>query len=181
MAHYLFLFSLVVIWVMLLYHMFLMLGGVLHYSRFENVIPKWRRNLGELPHVSIMLPAHNEAVVIRKTLLAMSRLNYPKDKLEVIVINDNSSDNTGDIAREFSKEHPFIKVVDTEPPYAGKGKSSALNYGFKQSTGKYIIVYDADNTTEKEAVFNLVLGLENDPKAGAMVGKFRVTNEKKNL
>lgn len=181
MANTLFIYSLVVIWVMLLYHMFLMLGGFLHSVRFEKVIPKWERNLGELPTVSILIPAHNEAVVIEKTLHAMVRLDYPKSKLEVIVINDNSSDNTGEIARKMGEKYPFIKVHDTVAPRAGKGKSSALNSGFEVSTGKYIAVYDADNTPERKAIYNLVLGLENDPKAGAVVGKFRVINAKQTL
>lgn len=181
MANTLFLISLVVIWTMLLYHMFLMIGGNMHFWRFERVIPKWKENLGELPRVSVLIPAHNEAVVIEATLRSMIRLDYPKDKLEVIVINDNSSDNTGELARAIAKDYPFIKVLDTEPPHAGKGKSSALNQGYKISTGKYLVVYDADNTPEKEAVYNLVLGLENDEKAGAMVGKFRVANAKQTL
>lgn len=166
---------------MLLYHMFLMLGGYLHFLRYEAVIPSWEKNMSSLPKVSIFIPAHNEAVVIRKTLQAMIRLDYPKDLLEVIVINDNSSDKTGEIAREISEKHSFIKVIDTEPPNTGKGKSTALNEALKIATGKYIAVYDADNTPEKEAIYHLVMGLENDPKAGAMVGKFRVSNAKKTL
>src|SRR5699024_1572354 len=144
-------FSLVVIWIMLLYHMFLMLGGYLHFLRFGKVIPIWKQKMkGELPKVSILIPAHNEAVVIETTLNAMIRLNYPTDKLEVIVINDNSSDQTGEIARKIGEDYSFIKVVDTIPPYSGIGKSSALNYGFKESVGKYIVVYDADNTPEQD-------------------------------
>lgn len=166
---------------MLLYHMFLMLGGYLHFRKFEKVIPKWEKNMNDLPKVSILIPAHNEAVVIEKTLKSMTRLNYPKDKLEVIVINDNSSDQTGEIAQAIGKKHPYIKVVKTVPPHAGKGKSSALNQGFQSSTGKYIIVYDADNTPESDAIYHLVMGLENDKKAGAVVGKFRVSNAKKSL
>lgn len=169
------------IWVMLLYHMFLMLGGYLHFWKFSKVIPQWEKNMNDLPKVSILIPAHNEAVVIKKTLQAMTRLEYPNDRLEVIVINDNSSDQTGSIARALSNKHPFIKVVDTVPPHAGKGKSSALNTGLKIATGKYIVVYDADNTPERRAVYNLVMGLENDQKAGAVVGKFRVSNAKKTL
>lgn len=182
MANILFLTSLIVIWIMLLYHMFLMLGGYLHFLRFENVMPEWDKKMqGSLPKVSVLIPAHNEAVVIKNTLNAMIRLNYPRDKLEVIVINDNSSDKTGDIARHIAKDHSFIHVVNTVHPYSGKGKSSALNFGFKTATGKYIAVYDADNTPEPDAIYNLVMGLENDEKAGAMVGKFRVINAKKSL
>lgn len=166
---------------MLLYHMFLMLGGYFHFFRYENVIPEWKKAMKTLPKVSVLIPAHNEAVVIENTLKSMVRLDYPKEKLEVIVINDNSSDATGSIARKIAAQHPFIKVVDTVAPYAGKGKSSALNYGFQASTGEYIIVYDADNTPEPKAVYYLVMGLMNDEKAGAIVGKFRVANAKKSL
>lgn len=181
MANILFLFSLIVIWTMLLYHMFLMLGGYLHFRRFEKVIPTWEKNMNDLPIVSVLIPAHNEAVVIRKTLQAMTRLDYPKDRLEVIVINDNSSDDTGEIARKMGEEHPFIRVIETTPPNKGKGKSSALNTGYAVSKGEYIIVYDADNTPEPQSVYYLVMGLMNDPKAGAMVGKFRVSNAKETL
>jgi len=182
MANILFIISLVVIWVMLLYHMFLMLGGYLHFTRFDKVIPAWSEKLkGELPKVSVMIPAHNEAVVIDNTLKAMVQLNYPKDKLEVIVISDNCSDDTSKIAQKVAEKHPFVKVVETEGEFKGKGKSSALNYGFQQSTGEYIAVYDADNTPERDAIYHLVMGLENDEKAGAVVGKFRVVNAKKSL
>ncbi|MCI3987884.1 glycosyltransferase family 2 protein, partial [Bacillus vallismortis] len=78
----------------------------------------------DLPKVSVLIPAHNEEVVIRQTLKAMVNLYYPKDRLEIIVINDNSSDRTGDIVGEFSRQYDFIKMVVTKPPHAGKGKSS---------------------------------------------------------
>lgn len=133
------------------------------------------------PKVSVLIPAHNEEVVIEDTIKAMIKLKYPLDKLEVIIINDNSSDLTGEIAASYAAQYPFLKVVHTTPEYAGKGKSSALNYGLKKSNGDIIVVYDADNTPEPEAVYYLVLGLQNDPKAGAMVGKFRVSNAAKNI
>jgi cellulose synthase/poly-beta-1,6-N-acetylglucosamine synthase-like glycosyltransferase len=72
-------------------------------------------------------------------------------------------------------------VVHTKPPHAGKGKSGALNQGLKRATGEVIAVYDADNTPERKAIYYLVLALQNDPKAGAVVGKFRVINASRNL
>ena len=73
------------------------------------------RKDGELPKVSVLIPAHNEEVVIRQTLKAMVNLYYPKDRLEIIVVNDNSSDRTGDIVNEFSRQYDFIKMVITKP------------------------------------------------------------------
>ncbi|HZG18037.1 MAG TPA: glycosyltransferase family 2 protein [Candidatus Bathyarchaeia archaeon] len=181
MANDLFYLSLAVIWLMLLYHMFLMQGGYLHYLRYEKPIEGWEKEDKPLPKVSILIPAHNEEMVIERTIKAMVRLHYPKDKLEVIVINDNSSDRTGDIASSFAAKYPFVKVVTTQPPYAGKGKSTALNQGLLQASGEVIVVYDADNTPERMAVYYLVLALLNDERAGVVVGKFRVNNAQTNL
>ncbi|WP_107838988.1 glycosyltransferase family 2 protein [Metasolibacillus meyeri] len=176
MADLLFYCSLILIWVMLLYHMFLMQGGYLHFRSFEKPIDKWSEKMVDVPTVSIFIPAHNEAVVIEQTLRAMSRLHYPKDKLEVIVINDNSSDDTGIIASKFAEKFPFIRVIETVEPNKGKGKSSALNSALADSESEIVVVYDADNTPERMAVWYLVMGLVNDPKAAATVGKFRVIN-----
>lgn len=176
MADLLFYISLVLIWTMLLYHMFLMQGGYLHYKNFEKPIKDWQQNMKDLPTVSVFIPAHNEEVVIGQTLAAMSRLYYPKDKLEVIVICDNCSDDTLKITQSYAAKFPFIRAVETEGDNKGKGKSSALNTALAQSSSEYIVVYDADNTPEKEAVLYLVMGLINDAKAAAVVGKFRVIN-----
>lgn len=176
MADLLFYISLVLIWTMLLYHMFLMQGGYLHYKNFEKPIKDWQQNMKDLPTVSVFIPAHNEEVVIGQTLAAMSRLYYPKDKLEVIVICDNCSDDTLKITQSYAAKFPFIRAVETEGDNKGKGKSSALNTALAQSSSEYIVVYDADNTPEKEAVWYLVMGLINDAKAAAVVGKFRVIN-----
>lgn len=181
MADVLFYLSLILIWIMLLYHMFLMQGGFQHYLTYEKVLPEWTKQGKELPTVSILIPAHNEEVVIRQTLKAMVQLSYPKHLLEIIVINDNSSDGTWDIVRSFSEQYDHVHMIETKPPFAGKGKSTALNEGLKASTGEVICVYDADNMPEQKAVYHLVLGLLNDPKAGAVVGKFRVINAAKNL
>ncbi|KUF34176.1 MULTISPECIES: glycosyltransferase family 2 protein [Lysinibacillus] len=176
MANTLFFISLFLIWIMLLYHMFLMEGGYLHFRTFEKPIDEWAKKMDKVPSVSIFIPAHNEALVIDQTLRAMSRLYYPKDQLEVIVINDNSSDETGAIAEQYAKKFPFIRVIETVEPNKGKGKSSALNSALADSTGDIVVVYDADNTPERMAVWYLVMGLINDPKAAATVGKFRVIN-----
>lgn len=166
---------------MLFYHAFLMIGGFLHLLKDGKFKKGLKISLGSFPKVSILIPAHNEEVVIEDTIKSMIQLNYPKDKLEVIVINDNSSDLTGAIIDSYSKRYPFIKAVHTKPPNAGKGKSGALNQGLKHSTGEIIAVYDADNTPEPNAILYLVLGLCNDKNAGAIVGKFRVVNANQNI
>lgn len=181
MANLLFYSSLTVIWMMLLYHMFLMQGGYIHYLRYRRPIQEWEKKKQKLPKVSILIPAHNEEVVIERTIKSMLKLEYPNDALEIIVINDNSKDRTGEIADSYASRYPQLKVVHLIPPNIGGGKSGALNHGFKHATGEVIIVYDADNTPERKAVYYLVLAMLNDPKAGAIVGKFRVVNAAQTL
>ncbi|MEW9700597.1 glycosyltransferase [Paenibacillus sp. SI8] len=181
MANTLFYASLTVIWLMLLYHMFLMQGGYMHYLRYRRPIAEWEKKQHNWPKVSVMIPAHNEEVVIERTIKAMLKLEYPKDLLEIIVINDNSKDRTGEIADSYASRYPRLKVVHLKPPNIGGGKSGALNQGFKHATGDVIVVYDADNTPERKAVYYLVLAMLNDPKAGAVVGKFRVINAAQTL
>lgn len=163
---------------MLLYHMFLAQGGYTLYRTFSRVIPSWEQNMRkiELPKVNVFIPAHNEEVVIKQTLTAMTLLYYPKDKLEVVLICDNCSDRTKEIGQRFADNYPYIRILETEGEYKGKGKSSALNYALHNTDGEIIIVYDADNTPERKSVWYLVMGLLNDAKAAVMVGKFRVVN-----
>ncbi|MCP8967819.1 glycosyltransferase family 2 protein [Ectobacillus ponti] len=182
MGETLFLSSFYIIWFILLYYIFLMQGGFLHSLHYRKIEKTWKTLRNEdMPKVSVLIPAHNEEVVIRQTLTAMANLIYPKDKLEVIVINDNSSDRTGEICREFSEKYAFITCVATKPPFAGRGKSSALNQGLAASSGEIIVIYDADNEPEPPAVYRLAMALIHDQKAAAVVGKFRVINAARNL
>ena len=116
--------SLLLIWAMLFYHAFLMLGGYYHSLKYKNYKRRLNRlNLpeGEYPTVSILIPAHNEEMVIVETIQSMIQLDYPKHKLEVVIINDNSSDQTGSIIDKYAKAYSYIHAVHTKPPFAGRG------------------------------------------------------------
>jgi cellulose synthase/poly-beta-1,6-N-acetylglucosamine synthase-like glycosyltransferase len=168
---------------MLLYHMFLMLGGYLYAERMEKLKaqPRRQRPDDEWPTVSVLIPAHNEDIVIRYTLDAMLRLDYPRDKIEIIVIDDNSHDATGEIVDEYCARDSRVRCLHLKPPHAAKGKSNALNQGLRIAKGEFIVVYDADNTPNSAAVKYLVEAALEDPTIGAVTGKFRVINAKKNL
>lgn len=181
MVNFLFYLSLFLIWFMLVYHMFLMQGGYMHFLRYQKKADLWEKRMAYYPKVSIIIPAHNEEVVIENTIEAMIRLKYPRKRLELIIVNDNSTDNTGSIINKYARAYSFIKAIHTKPPYAGRGKSGALNSGLVAATGEYIVVYDADNQPEEDAVYYLAQALQNDQKAGAVDGKFRVLNANKNM
>jgi cellulose synthase/poly-beta-1,6-N-acetylglucosamine synthase-like glycosyltransferase len=161
--------------------MVLVTSGFINYLKHH--IDKRPRVLNEYPFVSILIPAHNEEKVIEKTVQSILDLDYDNNKYEIIVVNDNSSDNSAKILQRLKDKNPhrFLKIINTDNIIGGKGKSNALNIGFKQSIGDLIAIYDADNTPERQALKELVYAIENDPEAGAVIGKFRCRNKNKNL
>jgi cellulose synthase/poly-beta-1,6-N-acetylglucosamine synthase-like glycosyltransferase len=178
---YLFLYCMISIWVMLFVNIVLMIGGYVYYLKTLKM--NLDDPLESYPLVSILIPAHNEEKVIEQTVMALIALDYPQDKLEIIVINDNSSDRTGEILAEVQRRHPRfnLQVITTDKLTGGKGKSNALNIGYQASKGELIAVYDADNTPERNALKYLVHTLAKDDSLGAVIGKFRTRNKSKNL
>ena len=123
------------------------------------------------PKVSIIVPAYNEADNIANTIENLLKLDYPKDKLEIIVVDDGSKDNTYEIAKKYEKYG--VKVFRKE----NGGKASALNYGFLRSTGEIIVSLDADSYPERNALKNLVKYFD-DPEVMAVTPSVKVENPK---
>ena len=132
------------------------------------------------PYISIIIPSHNEEHVIRRILQRMTELTYPKNKLEVIVIDDASTDRTYEIATEFSKNYPFIKVLKRNKNEGGKGKPEALNSCLKYVNGEIIYCFDADYWPQLDIVEKLTAYFR-DPKVGAVQGRVTVLNEPSSL
>lgn len=175
------LFAIIAIWVLMIMNIVLSVGGFIYYMKVEK--EGGRYSLDEYPMVSVMVPAHNESIVIQRTVRALLNFSYPKDRYEIIVINDNSSDDTADRLAEIQRAYPDrkLKVINTGPDIGGKGKSNALNIGFNISEGEIIAIYDADNTPEPDALSILVENLMQDDKLGAVIGKFRTRNRNASL
>jgi cellulose synthase/poly-beta-1,6-N-acetylglucosamine synthase-like glycosyltransferase len=132
------------------------------------------------PPVSILIPARDEAQVIGRLLQRMTELTYPKNKLQVITIDDASSDSTGKIADEYAYKYGFIEVLHRENGNGGKGKAAALNSGLERSTGEIVICFDADYYPQRNIVEKLVRAFV-DPKVGAVQGRPVVLNEAQNV
>ena len=175
------LYAIISIWLLMIMNAVLSIGGFVYYMQVDK---KGRgKPLQEYPMVSILVPAHDEAVVITRTVRALLGLEYPKDRYEIIVINDNSTDDTVEKLEQVQAEFPDRKliVISTGPEIGGKGKSNALNIGFSVSTGDVIAIYDADNTPQPDALAILVETLMEDDKLGAVIGKFRTRNRNASL
>lgn len=158
-----------IIYPLIAYYLLLTLAGIRYYLKFR---ASMILDDEHLPTVTILIPARNEELVIESTLRAIIQLDYPKEKLEVILLNDGSTDRTEEIGRRFEKEYSFIKVINVEN--GGRGKSYALNYGLKFANGDIIAVYDADNQPERTSLRMLVSMIDN--KHPVVVGKVKTQN-----
>lgn len=170
------LYDIIAIWGLMLLNVALSIGGILYYLRAGR--SDGHIECKEYPMVSVMVPAHNESVVIEKTMEALLRFDYPSDRYEIIVINDNSTDNTKAVLMDIQRAHAGrrIIVVSTDSVVGGRGKSKALNIGLSVASGTVIAIYDADNTPEPDALRLLVENLVADDTLGAVIGKFRTRN-----
>lgn len=133
-----------------------------------------------LPNVSILIPASNEEKVIGRLLQRITNFTYPKEKLQVIVIDDASNDQTGEIADDYKNMYPFVEVVHRSANVGRKGKASAMNHGFKSVKNDIVLCFDADYYPQNDIVEKLIQVFD-DPKVGAVQGRVVVLNEPQNL
>lgn len=171
-------YAIAAIWSMMVLNVILSIGGYIYIYRCNKTDGHIPMAPEAYPMVSILVPAHNEALVLERTVKALLNFDYPEDKYEVIVINDNSTDNTVEIMSQLASVYPSKKLIciSTDNVVGGTGKSNALNIGFSVAKGSVIAIYDADNTPEKGALRLLVENLMADDKLGAVIGKFRTRN-----
>jgi cellulose synthase/poly-beta-1,6-N-acetylglucosamine synthase-like glycosyltransferase len=180
-VNYLFVFSVIIIWFMLGYQFILFLVGYLYGFRAEKQRRALEQQPLELPPISLMIPAHNEGIVITSTLEALLKLNYPADKLEILVVNDGSTDDTAKLVEAVAARDARVRLFNVPAEFAARGKSAALNRGLPECRHNVIGIFDADNVPEQDSVLHLARQLVADPSLGAVIGKFRCINKKKNL
>lgn len=116
----------------------------------------------KLPSVAIIVPCYNEEKTLAATLRSLLALRYPADKLEVIVVDDGSTDNTLRVAQEFGS-HAQLRVFTKE----NGGKHSAMNFGLAKTSADLIGCLDADSIVAPEALMAIVPVFAN-PKVSAV-------------
>jgi cellulose synthase/poly-beta-1,6-N-acetylglucosamine synthase-like glycosyltransferase len=165
---------------MIAYQLLLFIAGYLYSRRDAWVMPAIPPGL-DWPAVSILVPAHNEATVIALTLEHLCALDYPVDRMEIIIVDDGSTDGTGDIVDRVADRDSRVRCLRVPPHLGGRGKSAALELAVDASKNELIAIYDADNRPEPGSLRSLVSALVADPNLAATVGKFRCINRRRNL
>lgn len=176
-----FLLSVILIWFMIGYQFIFSVYGYINFIKSlkeKKVVDSQTYNY---PSCTILIPAHNEEKVISYTIEAMLAMEYPKDKLTVMVINDGSKDSTKEIIESYAAKDSRVVLYDVPKGQGGKGKSRALNLGVKQVKSEIIAIYDADNTPDPKALHYLVANLISNKELGAVIGKFRTVNKDRNM
>ncbi len=126
------------------------------------------------PAVSILIAAYNEEKYIANTLINKIGLDYPKDKIEIIVVSDASEDKTDKIVEKISAESDINVSLIRQEPRAGK--TSGLNLIVTEAKGEIIVFSDANSMYAKDALINLVRNFA-DNNVGYVTGKMVYTNE----
>ncbi|WP_211879643.1 bifunctional polysaccharide deacetylase/glycosyltransferase family 2 protein [Pseudarthrobacter albicanus] len=127
------------------------------------------------PFVSVVLPVFNEELVVAKTLDALRASDYPR--MEVVAINDGSTDDTLAVLIGYARTWPELRVID-QP---NGGKSAASNHGIAQSRGDVVVTLDGDTLFEPQTIKMFARHFcapRNGKKVGAVAGHVKVGNRR---
>jgi cellulose synthase/poly-beta-1,6-N-acetylglucosamine synthase-like glycosyltransferase len=130
-----------------------------------------------LPFVSVIVPVKNEERVVARLLKALSTLDYPVGKKEVIVVNDASTDRTGEICLGYAASHPEVKVLERA---RSTTKAGALNFGLRFARGEIVATFDGDSVPEPDVLLRAVAYFA-DASVGAVQGRICSINAGQNM
>jgi len=156
----------VCLFVALYFEVFLMI------SFFEKRPSKKDRSLpAYYPSVSMLVPCFNEERTLASTIDSLLAMQYPEEKLEIVVIDDGSRDGTAEIAEAYAQKHPAqVSFLQKQ----NGGKYTALNLGIERSCGELIGCLDADSFAAPDALMEAVKMFGNDPTAMAITPAMQV-------
>ncbi len=127
--------------------------------------------------VSIIVPCYNEGETIGRTIESLLNLDYPKEMIEIIVVDDKSKDNSVEIARRYEKKYRNVKVIINSRNSGGAAEPT--NIGIKAAKYNYIAVTDADSFPARDALKKMIGFIQQDPKTAAVTCSVLVKNPEK--
>ncbi len=156
----------IVFWTSFLVSLYIYLGypillGVLQFFRRN----RWQVDATFQPTVTFIISAYNEEAVIEKKLENTLSLDYPREKMEILVVSDASEDRTDEIVRGYSSQGIRLLRMPER-----RGKTFGLNHALKEARGEIVIFSDANAMYHPRAVKELVKYF-SDPRVGYVVGK----------
>lgn len=147
-------------------------GLFLHTKRTEKKTQETSENWDFYPFITVVVPVHNSADTLYQCLDSIYRQNYPKEKIEIICVNNGSQDNSFEIFQDFQYEHTELLISWTSLEQSGK--SIALNAGIYNGNGTYIVNVDSDAWLDPDALINVAEEFESDDSLAAATGLIRI-------
>lgn len=135
---------------------------------------KEAENLTFFPAITLMVPVYNSSATLYRCLQSVYQSTYPMDKIEIILVDNGSSDNSFEIFQKAQVAFPDLPMWWIS---SKQGKSKALNKAIFNSEGKYIMNIDSDGVLEKNALMNAVKKFEGDSKIDCMTGVIMIEPE----
>jgi hyaluronan synthase len=127
------------------------------------------------PPLTVVIPAYNEGAMVLTSIRSVVEANYPRDRLEVLVVDDGSRDDTWSYILQAAAEYPGL--VTPLRHERNQGKRAALALGFERARGDVLVTLDSDSAIEKNALL-AIAGPFRDPRIGAVAGKVLVYNRR---
>lgn len=170
------------IWAIIFLILFMSLYMIYMYIAVKHQRRKLRKsplkyNEKFTPFISILIPCHNEAVVIKDTIENILDVDYKN--YEIIVIDDRSTDNTKDVLKEIEKKYDKVKILIRDKN-AYPGKSAVLNDAVKIAKGEAYLVFDADARIKPDFIKKLLTKFE-DEDIGAVQARKIIINANQNF
>lgn len=135
-------------------------------------------SMGDAPRLTVIIPAYNEGAMVAKSVASVAGAKYPSDLLEIIVVDDGSTDDTWEHIEQAASRFPGLVTPIRFPK--NRGKRAALAEGFGKARGEVLVTIDSDSIIDRETLLEIV-GPFRNPNIGAVAGKVMVYNRRSGL
>ncbi len=164
-------------WYSPLLHLYSLMVSIYILSRFVlAALYKPPPDVGFLPDISVVIACKNEEDSIYDTIDCVFKSDYPKNRLEVIAVNDGSTDNTLTEMERAKRKHSRMKIINFKK---NLGKRHGMAAGAREASGEILVYIDSDSFVQRNTLRKLVQGFSN-PEVGAVCGHANVTNVEQN-
>src|SRR5437868_679888 len=132
----------------------------------------------EAPALTVIIPAYNEGPMVARSIESVVAADYPRDRLEVLVIDDGSTDDTWEHMAGAARRHPgLVSTIRFDKNY---GKRAGLEAGFRRARGEIVVTIDSDSVIDRGSLLAMA-GAFRDPRVGAVAGRVAVYNRTSGL
>lgn len=162
-----------VIWITM--GLVLMLMRTVLWLRYRPFTPV---TTADAPFLTVIIPAYNEGAMVEASIASVAAASYPRDRLEIIAVDDGSKDDTWHYIQRAAMRFPGLVTPIRLPE--NRGKRGALVEGFQRAKGEIVVTIDSDSVIERDTL-HAIAGPFRDPRIGAVAGKVAVHNRRSSL